>query len=169
MAVGPEGARIAREDDTERIVELAAQCLAELTGARGGAALARALDETLRASALQRVIAGSDARALVVGTYDDAIVGLAFVEHPADLDPKGSPQDRSATLRALYVEPAMRGVGVGEAILDEVLRIEAARGATTLDAPALPGDGASKSFLEEMGFRTRLLVMRRLLDPEFGP
>ena len=58
----------------------------------------------------------------------------------------------------------MRGVGVGEAVLAEILSLEAARGATALDVPALPGDGASKSFLEDMGFRGRLLIMGRSLE-----
>ena len=169
MAVGPEGARIAREDDTERIVELAAQSSLSSAAPRGGAASPTRSTRRSWHRTRNAVIAGSDAHALVVGTYDDAVVGLALVEHPTDLDPNGSPQDRPATLRALYVEPAMRGVGVGEAILAELLRIEAACGATALDIAALPGDGASKSFLEGMGFRARLLVMRRSLDPESGP
>jgi ribosomal protein S18 acetylase RimI-like enzyme len=169
MAVGPEGARIARADDTERVIELAGQYLAELAGARGGAALAHALDGTLRPAALKHVIVGSDACALVVGTYDGAVVGLALVEHPPDVGRSGSPQDRPAKVCALYVEPAMRGVGVGEAVFAEILSLEAARGATALDAPALPGDGASKSFLEDIGFRARLLIMRRSLDSGSGP
>ncbi len=63
----------------------------------------------------------------------------------------------------------MRGVGVGEAILAEVFRLEGARGTTALDVPALPGDAPTKSFLEEMGFRARLIVMRRRLAPGCAP
>jgi hypothetical protein len=35
--------------------------------------------------------------------------------------------------------------------------------------PAVPGDSAAKSFLEEMSFRTRLLVMHRRLAREPAP
>jgi hypothetical protein len=63
----------------------------------------------------------------------------------------------------------MHGVGVGEAILAEVVRLETARGTPAADVPALPGDVAAKSFLEEMSFRTRLLVMHRRLAREPAP
>jgi ribosomal protein S18 acetylase RimI-like enzyme len=166
MAVGPEGARIAREEDTGRIADLAAALLAPLGAARGGGLLAHALDRLLASDSLRRCIADSDHHAVLVGTYDDVVVGLALAEHPTESAPSRTGDDRVAVVRVLYVEPEMRGVGVGDALLAELLRIERARGATSLDIAALPGDGATKSFLEGLGFRARLLVMHRSLEPE---
>jgi GNAT superfamily N-acetyltransferase len=163
MAVGPEGARLARPDDTARLAQLAAALTAELGAARGGATLARFLDPLLTEASLRRRIADTDRGAVVVGTYDDTVAGLALVQHPRQKATGGTPEGHVAVVHVLYVEPGMREVGIGGAILAELVRLEADRGATALDVPALPGDGTTKSFLEGAGFRARLLVMHRPL------
>jgi hypothetical protein len=61
---------------------------------------------------------------------------------------------------------ARGGVGVGKAILAEVVLLETARGIRAVDVSA---DVAAKSFLEEMSFRTRLLVKHRWLAREPAP
>jgi GNAT superfamily N-acetyltransferase len=65
---------------------------------------------------------------------------------------------------ALYVVPAARGVGVGEAMMERLLAWFARQGCRGVDAEALPGDRASKSFWEDAGFRARLITMHRDLD-----
>ncbi len=168
MTVGPEGARLAREEDLRPIGELAAALLEGLGAARGGPLLARSLGWLLEPTSLRRCLGDLDRFGVVVGTYDGAAVGIGLVEHPSPADLDDGPGDRVAVLRVLYVEPGMRDVGVGEAILDEVLRLARDRGATALDVLTLPGDGATKSFLEARGFRARLLVMNRPFGPELG-
>lgn len=169
MAVGPEGARLARPGDTGRLAQLAAALTAELGAARGGATLARFLEPLLTRASLRRCIAETDRWAVVVGTYDGTVAGLALVEHPWKKSSGGTPEGHVALVHVLYVEPGMREVGIGGAILGELVRLAGDRGATALDVPALPGDGATKAFLEGAGFRARLLVMHRHLPKEPDP
>jgi GNAT superfamily N-acetyltransferase len=93
---------------------------------------------------------------VVVGLLDSVAVGVCLVE----------PSERGAgtlTIGLLYVEPEARGVGVGTALLDQAVSWATDRGATALDAPALPGDRSTKALLETAGFVTRLLITEREL------
>jgi GNAT superfamily N-acetyltransferase len=96
-----------------------------------------------------------DERAVVVGLIDDVPVGIAY----AALRRIGG--SRVAGLELLFVEPPARGIGVADAMLEVVLERCASWGVTAIDAPALPGDRAAKSFFEAHGFKARLLVMQR--------
>lgn len=62
-----------------------------------------------------------------------------------------------------YVEPEAREVGLGSALLSELLAWFTDVGCEAVDAPALPGDRSTKQLLERSGFRARLLVLHRPL------
>ena len=68
-------------------------------------------------------------------------------------------------LNGLYVDPGAREVGVGEAMMDLVLAWSEERGATGIDAVALPGDRATKNFFERFGLTARAIVVHRRLGP----
>ena len=91
---------------------------------------------------------------VVVGTVDEVVVGLAtaHLEKLRDGRILGCLDD-------LYAEPEARGVGVGEAMMDEVLAWCRGSGCSGVDAFALPGMRMTKNFFEECGFTARLLVM----------
>jgi GNAT superfamily N-acetyltransferase len=72
-------------------------------------------------------------------------------------------EESLATIELLYVVPEARGVGVGEALLDDLLRWCGERGCDGVDVPALPGARETKNFLEAAHFSARLLVMHRSL------
>ncbi len=65
---------------------------------------------------------------------------------------------------ALYVEPAAREVGAGEALMDLVSSWASGRGAVGIDVLALPGAREVKNFLESAGYVARLIVMHRPLE-----
>ena len=67
-------------------------------------------------------------------------------------------------MNVIFVEPAARGVGVGESMLGVVVSWALDHGCSGFDAPALPGNRAAKSFFERMGFQSRLLVMHRSIE-----
>lgn len=141
-----EGVRPATPDDADRCRELLAAARRAAASKRGGeqlAALATGMDE-----------AEADERHVLLGTFDGAVVGIGV----AHLGPQ-----RTGRLDCCYVEPGARGVGVGGALVDGLLRWLAARGCTGVDAPALPGDRATKQLLEGAGFKARLLVLHRRL------
>ena len=70
---------------------------------------------------------------------------------------------RVGVIEAVYVDPACRGVGVGEAMVGSALGWFRAQGCIGVDALALPGSRATKNFFEESGFTSRLLVMHHRL------
>jgi GNAT superfamily N-acetyltransferase len=67
------------------------------------------------------------------------------------------------SIEEIYVKPYARRLGVGRAIAVSLLEWCRARGCTGVDAKALPGSRAVKSFFESEGFTARLLVMHRTL------
>ncbi|HWC39745.1 MAG TPA: GNAT family N-acetyltransferase [Acidimicrobiales bacterium] len=155
-----EGARRAHLDDLPRLAELCRVALAQLTGSRGGALLVEQLGsaEPLEQS-LARTLEDAD-RSAWVGTIDDVIVGCATARTETL-----SGGTNLGVVESLFVEPAARGVGVGEALLNALLGWFDDRGCAEVDTMALPGDRSTKNFLESTGFTARLIVMHRQCHP----
>jgi GNAT superfamily N-acetyltransferase len=159
-----EGARLATTADVPRLAELARAAIAELEPTRGGAvwkareARPEPIDENL-ASAL-----ADPCVRIVAGTIDDVIVGYAAVriEHLRDGTRLGVVDD-------IYVEPDARGVGLGEAMMDDLVAWCVEQGCFGMDAMALPGHRMTKNFFEESGFTARQLVMHHSLAGEADP
>ena len=154
-----ESARRATEDDVPRLAALCRAALAELGARERGGPLFVARDG--RAEPLEeslRVTVVGPASLAVAGTIDDTVVGFGT----------GRLEDlRDGTclgvIDELFVEEGARAVGVGEAIMDELLVWFSARGCRGVDSTALPGARETKNFFEESGFTARLLVMHRRL------
>jgi GNAT superfamily N-acetyltransferase len=157
-----EAARPAVEQDLPALRELRATCLAELEGKRGGALLAGQLASTAGTDALTEAVR-DPAQGLFVGTLSDVAVGYAR----ASCRPLAGGRPLGV-LDELFVEPAARGVGVGEALVAAVSAWLDQEGCLGIDTHALPGDRATKNFLEGAGFRARLLVMHRVLPEAEG-
>jgi GNAT superfamily N-acetyltransferase len=151
-----ESARAAARDDLATLLVLAGEFVAELRADRGGATwAAREAPPPPDLAAIER--AGRDEDALLLtGCIDDVVVGYAA----ADVE-RLHDGTRLAVLRALYVEPAARGVGVGHALLDAVLGWARTRGTAGLDSLALPGSRDAKNFFEAHGLVARAIVVHR--------
>ena len=63
---------------------------------------------------------------------------------------------RERIIQVLYVTPALRRRGVGSSLVRSLLTSDD----PPVDAYALPGDRATKSLYESMGWKARLLTMR---------
>lgn len=155
-----DAARRAVVDDVPRLAELCRAALAEVAAQERGGRLFAAREgraEPVDAS-LATDVADPDA-VVVMGTIDDVAVGFATgrVEALRDGTVLGS-------VAELYVEPGARAVGVGEAMMGELLDWFRRRGCAGVDAQALPGARATKNFFEASGFSARLLVMHHRLD-----
>ncbi len=99
---------------------------------------------------------GSD-RILFSGTFDEVVVGVG-AGHVAT---RGS--ERVGTIDCCYVEADARGVGVGTALAEALVQWFNAADCVAVDAPALPGDRATKQLFESLGLSARLLILHRRL------
>jgi GNAT superfamily N-acetyltransferase len=109
--------------------------------------------------ALARLFADPTA-VVCVGEYEGVAAGFAIARQLADAA-GGAPL---AIVLALWVDPGLRRVGVGEAMIGLLEDWAAASGAHGLDVMALPGSRDAKSLLEALGYKARALVMHRRLD-----
>jgi len=160
-----ERARPASAHDLEVLARLADEAIEEQRPARGGDLLARR-DSRPRPSRGWLATALDDPdTAVLVGVIDldgpdpvEVPVGYAVarIEHLRD----GS---RLAVVDELYVEPAARGVAVGEALMDALLEWAEHRGCFGIDAVALPGNRETKNFFERFGLTARAIVVHRRL------
>lgn len=153
-----ERARLATLADLDDLVRLAALAIDEQVDGRGGALWA--VRETRPAPfdlSLRQAIHDPD-QEVFVGTIDDVVVGYAAVraEHLRSGEVLGVVDD-------IVVEPEAREVGVGEALINQVVAWCDRRHCVGIDAHALPGNRATKNFFETWGFTARLITVHRKL------
>ncbi len=154
-----EAARLATTTDLAVLAELAQRAIDELEPTRGGPVFVfREGRPQPVADSLARDLADPDV-VVLAGTIDDTVIGYATGRTEVLRD--GS---RLGRIDDLYVEEGARSVGVGEAMMGELLAWFTARACAGVDATALPGNRATKNFFEESGFTARLLVMHHRLD-----
>jgi len=152
------GARRAGPGDLPTLAHLAAEAVAELVPQRGGSLWARTVG---RRPPFHEGLATAldDPDVLVLcGTVDDAVVGYAVARQEPIAD-----GETLVVIEDLFTEPDARTVGVGEAMLDQIVGWGTERGAVGLDALVLPGARETKNFFESFGLRARAIVVHREL------
>jgi GNAT superfamily N-acetyltransferase len=165
-----EHVRAAQPADLARCVELIGAAQAEARSTRGGELLAvfgdvptaehgtvGAHGQADPASLIDAWSSGDPARTLLVGLYEEIVVGLA-TGHV--VEGQGL---RLGRVDCCYVERDARQVGVGAALLEALLGWFATKGCSDVDAVALPGDRETKQLMEHAGFKARLLVLHHRL------
>jgi len=154
-----EAARPATLEDVDLLVALARACAEELASQRGGELL---LERESRRDppgpALVASIADPEQH-VSVGTVDGAVVGYGVVR--AEVMGTGRVV---AIVDDIFVHPGARGIGVGEAIMDQLVMWSSERGAIGIDSVVLPGMRDSKNFFETCGLVARAIVVHRPLD-----
>ena len=149
-----EAARPATADDLPRVAELVRAAIAELAPTRGGAVWrAREARPEPVEDDLAAALADPCVR-LVAGTIDEVVVGYAAVRIEDLRD--GS---RLGVVDDIFVEEEARGIGLGEAMMADLVAWCVSQGCFGMDAMALPGHRQTKNFFEESGFTARKLVM----------
>ena len=155
-----EAARPATVADIGRLAELCRMALAELAArARGGPVFVarEARAEPVDVSLLADI--ADPAVVVLAGTLDDIVLGYATGRVEALRDGRCL-----GVIGDLFVEEGARSVGVGEAMMDQLLAWFRGRGCAGVDSTALPGARETKNFFEESGFTARLLVMHHRLE-----
>ncbi len=146
--------RRADPGDLARCAELVDEAADEANASRGGE-LAEGLSE--RRTTVEEWAEGG---ILLVGEFEGTTVGLG-----AGLVAEAVLGDgrRLGRIECCFVETDAREVGVGEALVEELLAWFTAQGCTDVDALALPGDRRTKQLYEHSGFKARLLTLHRPL------
>ena len=128
-------------ETSEEVASLWAHAIAEAEKKRGGPELLFTIQRgESEARLLERLI---EAKCLWSASNDDnVIVGFALY--------------RDRVVEALYVDRHVRRQGIGRSMLTTLRELPD----PPLDAYALPGDRATKSIYESIGWKARLLTMR---------
>jgi GNAT superfamily N-acetyltransferase len=157
-AAQPE-VRSAGQGDIARLVQLYEAAASELDVMRGGRLLLglNGRDRPLATSFSRQ--AADPAERLVVGALGGEVVGYGSCV----VRPLAAPE-RLGAVQELYVSSHARRAGVGRAMAEFLMSWCRSQGCTGVDASALPGSRAVKSFFESGGFTARLLVMYRPLS-----
>ena len=153
-----EAARLASSDDLPRLAELARAAIAELRATKGGELWAR---REARAEPVEQSLAADladDGTLVLAGTIDDTIVGYAVAATEELSD--GS---LLARVTDLYAEPEAREVGIGEVLLDAIVKWATERHCVGIDSLVLPGNRETKNFFESFGLVARAIVVHRPL------
>ena len=152
-------ARAARPADIHSLVEMYAEASSELSPMRGGRVL---LGLNQREAPVEESFSRQleDPRQFVVVSVlgGDEVIGYASCR-TLELPEK----ERVGSIQDLYVKPAARRGGAGRAMAELLVRWCSSQACIGVDANALPGSRAVKSFFEGEGFTARLLVMHRPL------
>ena len=149
-----ESVRAARPDELPAIAALVDAFIAEQRSQRGGAIWAARVAGSLTHDALATAI-DDPAQLVLVGCIDEHLVGVCVARYEDVGD------TRLAVVRCLYVEPGCREVGVGSALIDDVLARAAQAGCRGVEATVLPGDRNAKNFFEMHGMVARAIEVFR--------
>jgi GNAT superfamily N-acetyltransferase len=153
-----EAARPATGDDVARLAELVAEAVGEQAEGRGGRIWSAREARAVPAEASLAELVDDPGALVLAGTIDGTIVGYAVA-----VTEELRTGDRLGVVTDVYVEPGARAVGVGEALLDQVVAWCDEAGCIGIDALALPGNRETKNFFESFGFTARAIVVHRRL------
>lgn len=156
--------RPARVADVDALRQLEAEARAALVDARGGA---RWLEEHPPVGVRWTEVLAEQR------------VFLAVLDHPdPDSDDGADDLERAdvvvgylvldvdggvARIDQVFVTPAARGVGFGDALIEAATDAARSGGATVLEGQALPGDRETKNLYERAGITARLITVSRRL------
>jgi GNAT superfamily N-acetyltransferase len=157
-----EAVRKAEPGDAHDLVALSSECILGLADQRGGPLLVAHRPELAGAFETDAFAArlADPTRLTLVGTIDQVVMGMALGRIETLRD-----GDRLGRLDGCYVDPGARSVGLGHLLIDSMMSWFEAERCIGADGIVLPGDRDGKNFFESAGFKARLLVMHRAIEP----
>ena len=151
--------RAASANDIPQLAELYSAAYAELVTARGGRVLLGLGGRPADVAGSFSAQLSDAAQHVVIGFITPSAGGPAGYGTCRTYEMAG--KETLGCIEELYVKSEARRAGLGSAIAASLLEWCEARGCRGVDAKALPGSRAVKSFFEGEGFTARLLVMHR--------
>lgn len=157
-----EAVRKAEPGDAHDLVALSSECVLGLADQRGGPLLLAHRPELAGAFETDAFAArlADPTRLTLVGTIDHVVMGMALGRIETLRD-----GGRLGRLDGCYVDPGARSVGLGHLLIDSMMSWFEAERCIGADGIVLPGDRDGKNFFESAGFKARLLVMHRAIEP----
>ncbi len=156
VTVPHEASRPAVATDLPRLAELAQEAVDHLRPGRGGEVWAR---RSARHAPFEDALAqelADDHHHVVVGTVDDAVMGYGVVGIEVLRD-----GGRLGVVTDLYTDPGCREIGLGELMMEALVRWCGEQECFGVDSLALPGDRHTKNFFESFGLVARAIVVHR--------
>jgi len=138
--------RLATDADIAQLVALEHEARATLVDQRGGRRWLETHPE--RGDAWRFIVAAGD---VVVAHIDEVVVGYLVAEYAV----------RIARVDEVYVTPAAREIGFGDAMIAAVIENGRGRGCELIEGEALPGDRETKNLYERAGITARLITVSR--------
>ncbi|MBN2205374.1 MAG: GNAT family N-acetyltransferase [Thermoleophilia bacterium] len=154
-----EAARTATEADVPALTALVAAAAAEKRAQKGGPLWFRRERRQGDPQAELTSALTTPGKEVAAGTFDGTVVGYGIVRSERLTD--GS---LLGVIDDIYVDPAARAVGIGEALMNHLLDWCRAQGCFGVDSLALPGDRHTKNFFESFGLVARAIIVHRPLD-----
>jgi ribosomal protein S18 acetylase RimI-like enzyme len=148
-------ARRATMDDVAPLLELYHELETEQTAIKPMWRLADGLAEPAEET-LAGLLRDPDS-VVVIGEIEGVALGFAWARSEPLLPQAGDV--RVAVVRLIHTTLEARGVGVGDAMVRDVLAEFRSRGHRLFDARVSPGHRLAKNFFESNGFSARLIVM----------
>jgi GNAT superfamily N-acetyltransferase len=156
-----ESVRSATPDDLHVVSSLAADFVDAQRDQRGGDVWEASEGGVLRQADALRIAVDDPTQLVLLGCIDAVAVGLLIARLDALDD-----GTLLAVVRALYVEPEARAVGVGSALLDAAVAWATAKGCRGIESSVLPGDRTGKNFFEMHGMVARAIRVYRRVSEE---
>lgn len=152
--------RVATLADVDDVADLYQRLAEEQSALRPLWEYADGIDEPIEAS-VRDIIVGKD-RTLYVAQESGAVIG--FLEAVVEGLLQQGRGHKVGVVRMIYTLDGIRGVGVGDAMLERALSDFRAQGIKLFDARVSPGHRNAKNFFEAHGFKARLIVMHAVDD-----
>jgi len=141
--------------DLEQIDRIAERQRTAMLDQRGGPVfLQREAGAAPVSTRIKDLLDDSNRGFIVVGTYDNVVFGYGVVIAERLID-----NSLLARLTDFVVDADIRGSGIGEAMMNQIVDLSRQRGCFGIDSVALPGDRSTKNFFESFGLKARLLTV----------
>jgi len=153
--------RPATDEDIPALLALYEPAEAEQTARKPIWAMTDGLDHDLVESWTAAI--NNDESWVIVGEIDGVPVGFLW----ATIEPMLSRANgaRTGRIGLVYTDPDARGVGIGHAMLEDIMGTLRAHGIRHFDAPVGPGQRLTKNFFEGHEFAARSIIMHHADDP----
>ena len=154
-----ESSRLASIDDLEILTFLRKEAISEVENKRGGKVLVNLNSFSEDSSGNFSDWFNSSDHLIFTGLFGDAVVAYGVLEFSITNDTR-----RVASIKEIFVLNDARSVGVGESVIQLMIKEAIENNAVGIDSFALPGDRETKNFFETQGMVARLIHVYRPLE-----